>query len=65
MKGVGVVLESSILTGEHLQAGRLVASAPEQDRPAVSYWLLPLGYGARKATRIAYDWLLSKSNRVI
>ena len=62
VKGVGVVLESSLLTGELVQAGRLVSPMLEQDGPTISYWLLPLGYGARSATRTAYAWLLSQSN---
>jgi LysR family glycine cleavage system transcriptional activator len=62
VKGVGVILESSLLTQEHVQAGRLVAPVAEADRPAVSYWLLPLRPDARRPTRIAYDWLLSQTN---
>jgi LysR family glycine cleavage system transcriptional activator len=60
--GVGVVLESGILTHDHVQSGRLVAPVTEQDRPAVSYWLLPLRPGARRPTHIAYDWLLGQGN---
>ena len=62
VKGVGVVLESGILTQEHVQNGRLVAPIAEQDRPAVSYWLLPLRSGAREPAHIAYEWLLGQSN---
>jgi hypothetical protein len=62
VKGVGVVLESSILTHELVQNGRLVAPVTEQERPAVSYWLLPLRSDARQPTHIAYDWLLDQSN---
>ena len=62
VKGVGVVLESSILTHEHVQTGRLVAPVTEQERPAISYWLLPLHPGARRSTHIAYDWLMHQSN---
>ena len=62
VKGVGVVLESSILTHEHVQNGRLVAPVTEQERPAVSYWLLPLRADARRPTHMAYDWLLNQSN---
>ena len=62
VKGVGVILESSILTHEHVQNGRLVAPVTEQEHPAVSYWLLPLRSDARRPTHIAYDWLLGQSN---
>jgi LysR family glycine cleavage system transcriptional activator len=62
VKGVGVVLESSILTQEHVQNRRLVAPVTEQERPAVAYWLLPLRSDARPPMHIAYDWLLDQSN---
>ena len=62
VKGVGAILESSILTQEHVQNGRLVAPVAVQEQPAVSYWLLPLRADARRPTRIAYDWLLGQSN---
>jgi LysR family glycine cleavage system transcriptional activator len=62
VKGVGVVLESGILTHEHVANGRLVAPVTEQERPAISYWLLPLRPDARRPTHIAYDWLLEQSN---
>ena len=62
VKGMGVVLESGILTHEHVQNGRLVAPVTEQERPAVSYWLLPLRSDARRPTHIAYEWLIDQSN---
>ncbi len=62
VKGVGVILESSVLTQEHVEAGRLVAPVSEQNRPSVSYWLLPLRPDARRSTHIAYEWLLSQTN---
>lgn len=62
VKGIGVILESSILTHEHAAAGRLVSPVSEQSRPSVSYWLLPLRLGSRRPVVIAYDWLLSQAN---
>ena len=62
VKGVGIILESSLLTQEHVEAGRLVAPVMEQHRPSVSYWLLPLRSDARRSTHIAYDWLLGQTN---
>jgi LysR family glycine cleavage system transcriptional activator len=62
VKGLGVVLESSILTDEHVQNGRLIAPVTEPGRPTVSYWLLPLHSNARRSAHIAYDWLLGQSN---
>ncbi len=62
VKGLGVVLESGILTDEHVRNGRLVAPVAEQERPAVSYWLLPLRADARKPTHTAYEWLVAQGN---
>ena len=62
VNGVGVVLESSILTQEHVQTRRLIAPVTEQERPVISYWLLPLRADARQPTRIAYDWLFDQGN---
>jgi LysR family glycine cleavage system transcriptional activator len=62
VKGIGVILESSILTQEHAGAGRLVSPVPDASRPSVSYWLLPLRSGSRRPVSTAYDWLLSQAN---
>ena len=62
VKGMGVILESSILTHEHVENGRLVAPVADDGSPAVSYWLLPLRPGARRPTQIAYEWLLGQGN---
>jgi LysR family transcriptional regulator, glycine cleavage system transcriptional activator len=62
VKGIGVILESSLLTEEHAGAGRLVAPVPEAGRPSVSYWLLPVRPGSRRPVSTAYDWLLSQTN---
>jgi len=62
VKGVGVVLESGLLTHEHVQNESLVAAVTGQERPTVSYRLLPLRSDARQPTHIAYEWLLEQSN---
>jgi LysR family glycine cleavage system transcriptional activator len=62
VKGIGVILESSLLTQEHADAGRLVAPVPEESRPSLSYWLLPLRPESRRPVATAYDWLLSQAN---
>jgi LysR family transcriptional regulator, glycine cleavage system transcriptional activator len=49
VKGIGVILESSILTQEHVGAGRLVSPVSEESRPSVSYWVLPLRSGTRRS----------------
>jgi LysR family glycine cleavage system transcriptional activator len=62
VKGVGIILESSLLTREHVGAGRLVAPVPETRPPSVSYWLLPMAKGARRPVAEAYAWLLAQAN---
>jgi LysR family transcriptional regulator, glycine cleavage system transcriptional activator len=62
VKGVGVILESSLLTAEHVEAGRLVAPVPERRPPETSYWLLPLPKGARRPVVEAHKWLAAQSN---
>jgi LysR family glycine cleavage system transcriptional activator len=62
VKGVGVILESSLLTREHVDAGRLVAPVPETRPPAISYWLLPLSKGARRPVVEAHEWLMTQAN---
>ncbi len=62
VKGVGVILESSLLTHEHVEAGRLVAPVPEDRPPSTSYWLLPLHKGARRPVADAYGWLIDQAN---
>ena len=62
VKGVGVILESSLLTQEHVAAGRLVAPVRAKRTPSTSYWLLPLKKGARQPTIEAYGWLIDQAN---
>jgi LysR family glycine cleavage system transcriptional activator len=62
VKGVGVILESSILTREHVQAGRLVTPVREVRLPSTSYWLLPLRKGARPSAIKAHKWLIDQAN---
>lgn len=62
VKGVGVILESSLLTREHVAAGRLVAPVPEAGEASVSYWLLPARSGSRRPVAITHDWLLGQAD---
>lgn len=62
VKGVGVILESSLLTREHVEAGRLVAPVRGMRSPSVSYWLLPLSKGARQPVVEAHEWLARQAN---
>jgi LysR family glycine cleavage system transcriptional activator len=62
VKGIGVILESSLLTTEHTEAGRLITPVPSDSPPSVSYWLLPLRSGSLRPVSIAYDWLLTQAN---
>jgi LysR family glycine cleavage system transcriptional activator len=62
VKGIGVILESSLLTQEHVDAGRLVAPVRETRAPSTSYWLLPLHKGARQPAIKAHKWLGGQTN---
>lgn len=62
VKGVGVILESSLLTREHVEAGRLIAPVPESRPATTAYWLLPLAKGARKPVVDAARWLIEQAN---
>jgi LysR family glycine cleavage system transcriptional activator len=62
VKGIGMILESSLLTREHVVAGRLVTPVRETRSPSTAYWLLPLHKGARQPTIEAYGWLIDQAN---
>lgn len=62
VKGIGVILESNLLTEEHVQAGRLVAPIREVRAAATAYWLLPLRKGARQSVVTAHGWLIQQAN---
>jgi LysR family glycine cleavage system transcriptional activator len=62
VKGIGVILESSLLTQEHTAAGHLVSPVTEEGHASVSYWLLPLRSGSCRPVSIAYDWLFGEAN---
>lgn len=62
VKGVGVILESSLLTREHVEAARLVAPVAKAHPPLTAYWLLPLRKGARRPVVDAHKWLIAQSN---
>ncbi len=62
VKGMGVILESSLLTSEHVAAGRLVAPVAEQRQPYTAYWLLPIPRGARRPVVDAHAWLATQAN---
>ena len=61
VRGVGVILESSVLAHDHVEAGRLVAPVAESRTPETAYWLLPLHRGARRHTVKAYQWLIDQA----
>ena len=64
VKGIGVILESSLLTQENVAAGRLVPAVPEARAASTSYWLLPLRKGVRQPAAKAYKWLVGQANLV-
>jgi LysR family glycine cleavage system transcriptional activator len=61
VNGVGVILESSILTATHVKAGRLVAPLREKQTAAPAYWLMPLRKGVRVPVQEAYAWLIGQA----
>jgi LysR family glycine cleavage system transcriptional activator len=63
VNGVGVILESSILTATHVKSGRLVAPVPESHTPTTAYWLMPLRRGARDSVQTAYGWLIEQAKQ--
>ncbi|MBR0644932.1 LysR substrate-binding domain-containing protein [Plastoroseomonas hellenica] len=62
VNGLGVILESDILTREDLASGRLVTPFPGSGVVAASYWLLPLKETrAPSAVETVYQWLLDQA----
>jgi LysR family glycine cleavage system transcriptional activator len=62
VKGMGVILESSILVAAEMSAGTLVSPFPELSRPGLSYWIFtasPAKVGSPVAAVI--DWLREKA----
>lgn len=60
-KGLGVVLESDVLTEEERRDGRLVTPLPDHAVRAASYWLLPAAGGG--VAGLVRDWLLRAAGR--
>jgi len=64
VKGLGVVLESDVLTEEERADGRLVAPLPDHAVSTAAYWLLPAGdAGDRAAVALVRGWLLAAAGR--
>lgn len=59
--GVGVILESSLLTARYVKSGQLVAPVRETQSPVPAYWLLPLRKGVRAPVQTAHAWLLDRA----
>ena len=59
--GVGVILESSILTAKYLESGQLVAPVRETQSPAPAYWLMPLRKGVRAPVQTVHAWLIDQA----
>jgi len=57
VKGLGVILESDILTREEIATGKLVDPFPETASTLSSYWLAPLpAKGERDAVSTVRRW---------
>jgi LysR family glycine cleavage system transcriptional activator len=59
--GVGVILESSLLTAKYLERGQLVAPVRETQSPAPAYWLMPLRKGVRSPVQTVHTWLIEQA----
>ncbi|SEE68937.1 LysR family transcriptional regulator, glycine cleavage system transcriptional activator [Rhizobiales bacterium GAS191] len=58
IKGLGVILESDILTAKEMTTGKLVAPFPDFGMTLSSYWLLPPHRtGERSAVASVREWL--------
>lgn len=64
VNGVGVILESSLLTAKHVEAGRLVAPLRETHPAIPAYWLMPLPKGVRTPVQTAYAWLIEQARTI-
>jgi LysR family glycine cleavage system transcriptional activator len=61
-KGLGIILESSILVEHELSVGRLVAPFPSLSRPGLSYWMLtPSARKARSTVDAVVAWFKEKA----
>jgi LysR family glycine cleavage system transcriptional activator len=56
-RGLGVVLESDVLTETERAEGRLLAPLPALARPLRSYWLAPLRPAPHTAVQLVRGWL--------
>jgi LysR family glycine cleavage system transcriptional activator len=61
VRGMGVILESSVLVRQELSEGRLVSPFPDLDRPGLHYWLFaPAPQRVRPAVNAVIGWLEAK-----
>ena len=61
VRGMGVILESSVLVRQELSEGRLVSPFPDLDRPGLHYWLFaPVPHRVRPAVNVVIGWLEAK-----
>lgn len=59
VRGMGVILESSVLAEQEVAAGRLVAPFPGLNLAGLYYWLFsPTQRDMKPAVRIMFDWLI-------
>jgi LysR family glycine cleavage system transcriptional activator len=62
VKGMGVILESSVLVRRELAAGTLVTPFPNLSRPGLSYWIItPSRTRSSPAVDAVSDWLRAKA----
>jgi LysR family transcriptional regulator, glycine cleavage system transcriptional activator len=62
VRGLGMVLESNVLTAEEIGSGRLVAPLPGLEISALSYWLVtPHEEESRESVDMVRAWLLARA----
>lgn len=62
-KGLGIVLESDVITGSEVADGRLVAPLAGHAVEATSYWLLPVAEETRPVVDLVRAWLVAAAGR--
>ena len=63
VRGMGVILESSILVEGEVTAGRLIAPFPDLSLPGLSYWLFALTQRkSASAVDAVIEWLQANSD---
>jgi LysR family glycine cleavage system transcriptional activator len=63
VRGLGIVLESDVLTQDETGSGELVAPLPGLEISAMSYWLVTPRPPSRESVEIVRSWLIERAAR--